>query len=257
MLLGSLGLIACIFISQSETYFKVSLGLLFGGIVELLAYLYENRKQWEILKVQFINPNKPIRITAAYLFRIEMNGRYLLIRRHKNDMVGYQPVGGAYKYLKEENQDLFNELGIVPCNKVPRDNDTENDLRVILGKRKKLVKYIKWFSGRKNREIDPTREFYEEMIEPGLLPEKDFRHFKYLYTGKHWEFAIPSPVFNVDEFRYADIYELRLENDVQKKAIQSLQAGAEEVIFATAEEIRNGRTLDGKVILPHTFKILP
>jgi hypothetical protein len=184
MLLGAAGLIACIFIPKSETYFKVSLGLVIGGVVELLAYLYENRKQWHILKTLWVNPNRPIRITAAYLFRIEMNGRYLLIRRHKPDMVGYQPVGGAYKYLKEENQELFNELGITPCNKVPRDSDTENDLRIILGKRKKLLKYLKWFSGRKNREIDPTREFYEELVEPNFLPEAPFRHFKYTDTRK-------------------------------------------------------------------------
>lgn len=257
MFLGGLGLIACLFIANSDSYFKVSLGLLLGGVVELIAFLFENRKEWQILRTVILHPNKPIRITAAYLFRIELNGKYLLIKRHKKDMAGYQPVGGAYKYLKEENQVLFNDLGIEPCNRVPRDEDTEHDLRIILEKRKKLLKYLKWFSSRKNREIDPIREFYEELIEPGHLKEIDFRHFKYLFSRKHWEFAIPSPVFEVDEFRYADIYELRLENDYQKAAIHALQKGSDEIIFATPEEIRKGRTVDGKVILPHSFKILP
>jgi hypothetical protein len=256
IIIGSLGVIACAFIPDSSAWFRVALGLLIAGIIDLLVYLYENRKQLGMLQVHFARPNRSIRITTAYLFRIEKNGKYLLIKRHKKDMVGYQPVGGAYKYFKEENRKLFDELGITPCTKIAPDSDTENDLRIILKRRKKLPKYLKWLAGRENREIDPTREFDEELVVPGLLPEEAFRHFKYNYVGKHQEFDRNSPL-GIDEFRYADIFELRVETDAQRKAIQALEANSDEVIFASAEEINKGRTNNGKVILPHTFKILP
>ena len=254
--IGLLGLLACYFIPDSSTYFKVALGLFIAGIIDLLVYLHENRKQLGILKMHFIRPNRSIRITTAYLFRIEQNGKYLLIKRHKKDMAGYQPVGGAYKYFKEENRKLFDDLGITPCTKVPPDSDTENDLRIILKRRRKLAKYLKWLSSRENRETDPTREFYEELVAPGLLPEEPFRHLKYIYVGKHQEFEMPSPL-GIDEFRYADIFTLRIETDAQKNAILALKEKSDEVIFATAEEINKGRTNDGFAILPHTFKILP
>ncbi len=86
-----------------------------------------------------------MRLTLAYLFRIELNGKYLLIRRHKNDNnVGFQPVGGAYKY-QPETKEIFQKLGIEPCDKIPRDADMEDDLRVTIGKRRNLQKFLKWF----------------------------------------------------------------------------------------------------------------
>lgn len=204
----------------------------------------------------FYKLNKPIRITTAYLFRIEINGKFLLIKRHKKDRQGFQPVGGTFKYLKDENRELFNKLSIEPCNFVCRDDDTENDLRVIMRKRKRLYKYLKWFESRKNREIDPWREFYEELIEPGLIPFSSFQHIQYSFIRKMEEIVIPSPAYPIDEFRYAEIYELKFENDSQKKAIEEL-VSKEEVIFATPEEIRNCSTNTGKTILPHSYKILP
>lgn len=180
----------------------------------------------------------------------------MLIKRHKNDFVGLQPVGGAYKYFKEENRELFNSLGIIPDNNVPRDNDTENDLRIIVNKRKKLVEFFKWFNSRKNREIDPWREFFEELIEPGLLPTEHFTHIKYSYIGEHQEGILRTDDYSIDQFRHADVFELRLETDAQKKAIKELIAN-ENIAFVTAEEIKKGATNSGIRILPHTFKILP
>jgi hypothetical protein len=239
------------------TALKLSMGWLGVGAIEFCAYLYENKKRLAILQTQWYKSNQPIRATVAYLFRIEYNGKYLLIKRHKNDNKGYQPVGGTYKYFKEENRKIFDDLGIEPCNKIERDEDTENDLRIVIGKRKKLIRFLKWFDSRKDRELDPWREFFEEMIAPGHVKEAVFRHIKYVFIRKHEEYVSPSPVYNIDEFRYADIFELRLETDEQKNAIKSLVGKNDEVFFATADEIRKGATNSGQTILPHTFKILP
>lgn len=258
-LIGLVGVVISIFLTNNEissSLFKISLGFIIGALVDFIIFLIENKKNWNLFKTKLLKRNKPIRATVAYLFRIEVNGKYVLIKRHKNDRVGYQPIGGAYKYFKEENRELFNDLGIEPCNHVKRDVDTKDDLRIRINKRKKLLKFLKWFQSRKNREVDPWREFYEELVKPGLLSEENFRHVKYAYIGNHKEIESPSPVFPIDEFRYADIFELRPDTDAQRNAIEALE-NKEDIIFATPDEIRKGSTEDGKTILPHTFKILP
>ncbi len=259
LILGVLGALSCIFIKDIEargTVFKLALGFVIAGIIEFIVFLYENRKRWNLYATKIYKCGKPVRVTVAYLFRIEVNGEYVLIKRHKKDRIGYQPVGGAFKYFKEENRELFDKLGIEPCNHVPRDEDTEHDLRVIIRKRKNLMEFLKWFESRKNREMDPWREFYEELIDPGLLPAEAFRHIKYAYIGKHEEGILRSPVFPEDEYRYAEIYELRPDTDIQRSAILALKQRSDEILFATPEEIRKG-SRNGQVILPHTFKILP
>lgn len=258
-ILGIVGLIVCFVIKEGEpknTILKVTIGFLSAGSIEFMVFLIENRKRWRLFKTKIIRSSKPVRVTVAYLFRIERNGKYVLIRRHKKDRMGYQPIGGAFKYFKEENRELFEKLGIEPCNFVPRDHDTIDDLRIRINKRKNLMEFLKWFESRKNREIDPWREFYEELVAPGLLPAEHFKHMKYVYIGKHAEGILPSPAFPIDEFRYAEIYELRPETDAQRTAIDNL-LNKPEIIFASPNEIRNGCTTTGETILPHTFKILP
>lgn len=257
--IGSLGLVSCFFLHEGEvkdTVLKISLGLVIAVVLEVTVFIYEHKKKWNLIKTKLWKPNAPVRITVAYLFRIEMNGKYLLIKRHKSDFIGYQPVGGAYKYFKEENRAKFDELGIMPCNQIVRDEDTENDIRLEMNKRKKLIDFLKWFDSRKDREIDPFREFCEELIEPGLLPRSLFPHIKYSYIGKHQEGILRTEDYPIDQFRHADIFELRIESESQKQAILDL-AKHEEIIFATPEEIKKGTANNGIRILPHTFKILP
>lgn len=258
--IGVIGLIACFFLKQGDwqaAILKIAVGLAAGGVIEFIAFLIQNRKRLNVLMTKIFRASKPVRVTVAYLFRIEVNGRYMLIKRHKKDRVGYQPVGGAFKYFKEENRELFDKLGIEPCDFVPRDEDTEHDLRIRINKRKNLIDFLQWFESRKDREIDPLREFHEELIAPGILPAESFKHIKYVFVGKHMEGILPSPAFPIDEFRYAEIYELRPETDAQKLAIANLLSQQGEVTFASPDEIRKGSTNHGEAILPHTFKILP
>jgi hypothetical protein len=258
-IIGVLGLGFCWFLKPVEprpTIFKIALGFVLGALIEFFAYLYENRKYWNLIRTKIFSRSEPVRVTVAYLFRIEVNGKYALIKRHKKDRFGYQPVGGAFKYLKEETRELFDRLGIEPCNHVPRDENTEHDLRIRIKKRKNLIEFLTWFESRKNRETDPRREFNEELIIPGFLPYEYFKDFKYVFICKHTEGVLKKTVFPIDEFRYAEIYELRPENDLQKKSIIDLMK-VDDIIFASPDEIRKGLTERGEPILPHTFKILP
>lgn len=258
-MIGVAGLLLCWVLQTGElksTLFKIAIGFVLAGIIDFIVFLFENKKHWKLYQTKIFKRSKPVRVTVAYLFRIEVNGKYVLIKRHKNDRVGFQPVGGAFKYFKEENRELFDKLGIEPCDHVPRDEDTDQDLRIQIRKRKNLMEFLKWFESRKNRELDPWREFYEELVEPGLLPTSVFKHVKYVFIGKHTEGILPSPVFPIDEFRYAEIYELRPETDAQRQALAEL-INSEDIIFATPEEVRKGASNKGQTILPHTFKILP
>jgi hypothetical protein len=257
--IGVIGLVSCIFLSNGEvkgTIFKISLGLVIASCIDFFVFIFENKKRWKLLWPKIWKPNTSVRLTVAYLFRIEVNGKYMLIKRHKNDFTGFQPVGGAYKYFKEENSANFDKLGITPCNHVPRDGATENDLRIVIKKRKKILEFFKWFDSRENREIDPWREFCEELIESGLLPSNVFKHIKYTYVGQHQEGILRNEDYPIDQFRHADIFELRLENDAQKNAIKGLEKNPN-IAFVTSEEIKKGATNNGVRILPHTFKILP
>lgn len=258
--IGLIGLILCLFLVDNEpkmTIFKIALGFIVGGIIEFIVFIIENRNRWNVMKTLVLKRSKPVRVTIAYLFRIEVNGKYVLIKRHKQDNPGYQPIGGAYKYLKEENRELFDKLRVEPCHFVPRDEDTENDLRMIIKKRKNLIKFLRWFESRKNRELDPFREFYEELVEPEYLSKDIFRHIKYVFIRKYVEGVLKSPVYPIDELRYAEIFELRIEDDAQKKEIMNLLNFKDEILFATPDEIRNRVSHDGKAILSHSIKILP
>lgn len=258
-IIGLTGLIFCIVFLTGEaqsTVFKIALGLLIASIIDFIVFLYDNKKHWKLLVTKIWKSNAPVRVTVAYLFRIEHNGKYMLIKRHKEDFIGFQPVGGAYKYFKEENRENFDKLGIIPCNEVPRDNATENDLRIKINKRKNLIDFFKWFNSRKNREIDPWREFFEELIEPGYLPAEHFKHIKYAFLFDHQEGILRNEDYPIDQFRHADIFELRIETDAQRQAIKAL-ANNHNIAFVTAEEIKKGATASGVRILPHTFKILP
>lgn len=94
-IIGLLGFAVCIFLNPGETnstIFKISLGFVVGGVVEFIVFIFENRKQWGVFKTLIIGRNKPVRVTIAYLFRIEVNGSFALIKRHKSD----NPVATPY-----------------------------------------------------------------------------------------------------------------------------------------------------------------
>lgn len=157
LILGILGLITGWLLTPSiwvDSIYKVSIGLIIAWFIDFLVFLNSFRKRGRLLITYLWKRNQPVRVTIAYLFRIELNGKYVLINRHKPDMIGYQPIGGAFKHFKEETREIFQKLGVEPCNHVTRDEDTDQDLRVQIRKRKNLSEFLKWFESRKGREVD-------------------------------------------------------------------------------------------------------
>ncbi|MCF2445397.1 hypothetical protein L0657_15650 [Dyadobacter sp. CY345] len=235
----------------------VGFGLLSSILILLISNAYESRAFIKIWFQSWLKPSKPVRISMAYFFRIRVNGKYLLIDSHRRPGSGYQPVGGVYKYLPNETSTLFNSLGIEDINGIPIDVDSKNDLRCIVKKRKHLPKFIRWFNSKKDRETDPWREFYEELVASGILPHNKFPYLQYVHCGCNYEGIKDPDFFTYDEFLYADIFELKPDGPEQLGALIALDPPqSDQIIFATHDEIQNGRTVTGKVILPQTKKIL-
>lgn len=237
----------------------ISLGIFATVLINIIAAARNNKEYLKILFQSYIKPNKAVRISISYLFRIEVDGHFMLVRNHKNPSRGYQPVGGVYKYQKEETTDLFQDLTIDVDNSIPVDDDSRNDLRCVINKRRHLPEFIRWFNSKKNRELDPWREFYEELISEGILTQDDFPYIQYKYRGSIYEGIKPPDKFKYDEFLYADIIQLKAEGSKQVNAIRNLYNNRftrQDYIFVTSEEIKKGSSEQGQVIIPHSLKIL-
>lgn len=194
-----------------------------------------------------------LRISIAYLMRIEVNGKYLLIRNDRGQF-GFQPVGGVYKYFNPEGYNELQRLGVFTDNNVVVDEHSEHDLRCIIQKRSKLLSFLKWFKTGKNRELDPWREFHEELIRTGILSEETFRHIQYEKVASHIAPIKYSEHFKVYEFLYADIFRPKF-NASQIQALENLaRTGHPDILFASRLEIFQGNS-GANTILPHTIKI--
>jgi len=114
-------------------------------------------------------PKRKIRVSMAALFRVIVEDKYLLITNIKHRVIA--PVGGVYKFFKPAKVFIQDELKAEEERIAPTFVDPkkyENDLRLIfpIGK---LLKFLQWFDSGKGREYSPIREFYEELIDTGLI----------------------------------------------------------------------------------------
>ena len=242
---------------ETQTYlYKVSFGVSITLAISIAVWVIVNFKfVWHTVRTHLPWAfYKPIRLTIAYLFRIEIDGKYLLIRNKRN-INGFQPVGGVYKYLNRENAQFFDQIGLITDTKIERDQISEHDLRMRLKKRHKLLAFIQWFNKKENREIDPWREFQEELIATGLLSQSTFPHIQYRFVRQHKELKY-SDHHKITEYKVADIYELQPANEAQKNELRQLMAsGDERILVATSDQISEGKK-DEKIILEHTYKVV-
>ena len=233
--------------------------LLGTSIEDLVNFL----KEWPLfftIKV-LLCWDKDIRISFAYLFRIQVEGTYFLIRGNKVNK--FQPVGGVYqKYdgSKSILKDIFQE-----DDEMKKGN--EKDLRGKV-KGKNLIKFIHWFHEGKEREISCYREFNEELIKTGILNKNNFENLSYSYLGTHKTKIFNSNYYG-NEFLLADIYELEM-NETQKDEFKKLKEKYDNEVdnskldyaFVNSDEInachtnkRKKKSFDND-ISNHTFKIL-
>ena len=230
-----------------------------AGIISLitlvLGWLIDNYKQlWLIIQTQICYHSQDVRLSIAYLYRIKVENEYLLVKSRTRGY--YQPVGGCYKTLPG-SQKIFEDLEVKPDRIVETEKGiAKNDLRIHI-KGKNVIKFLKWFDSKKDREISPWREFCEELISEKILPNWEFRYIDYEFKKK-----IQSPIIDLDSggkgIFVFEIFDLVINNE-QLPILEKLKKenNSEKFIWVTDELIQTlGHSKNNKEyifeIAPHT-----
>ena len=159
-----------------------------------------------------------VRISASYLYRIEVDGDYLLVEGKRFPQ--YQPVGGVFKThpsaagILRKHEALTDDL-------LKPDEVSASDLRLRLPGRK-LLSFVRWFETERSREADGWRDFIEELVEPGFLPADVFRIISYDKIKRIYRPLRFSSYANSKELLIADILEL-VPTTQQLDALRSLK----------------------------------
>jgi hypothetical protein len=166
--------------------------------------------------------NKDIRFSISYLFKIQIpnTNKYLLVknRRIENQL---QPVGGAYKRYGDDS--LFNKWEYKPDNNrngLNVDEKSASDLRFMV-KGKFAIEVMNWFESMQEREINPNREFKEELLDTNILDSKIFQNINYKHIRRFSKNLVWSDFFSCYEVLVFDVFEL-IPNEEQKLALIEL-----------------------------------
>lgn len=203
-----------IFSPSESTISNAILSHAIEGVCAVLLFyiliLLQNIKQLRLFfetKIRY--RSKKIRLSFAYLFRIKVDNKYLLIKNSHNGF--FQPVGGVFKTLPGSEK-IFEKLNVTPDRLIETEKGiAKGDLRVYV-EGKNVINFFKWFKTNKDRETSPWREFCEELISTRILPWKEFRYIDYKFRG-----TVRTPLINLDNgdkglFHY-EIYDLVINNE--------------------------------------------
>lgn len=210
-----------------------------------LMFILTNRKYFRL----WISTNigkareKQVRFSLAYLFRIKIDGKYLLVENSKIANQ-YQPIGGVYKKFASFDN-IANELGVTYEKKT--NFIVSDDLRVYV-QSKNTIKFVKWFHTRKNREFNVIREFFEEIIDKNILEiqnlkDIEFEFIKTYDSGLHY-----TEQFGSYEILLHDIFEVRLKlNDVEEKLKQYIESSSDNYLILVGQDniLQKSVTIDG------------
>ncbi|MFJ7334818.1 hypothetical protein ACIQUU_16390 [Streptomyces sp. NPDC101116] len=201
------------------------------------------RMRWYSIRYR----SEMVRISAAYLFRIKIDGKYLLVKGSR--FPHYQPVGGVFK-VSPKGQNFLASIEAQDDDLIPIDQTSEADLRIRL-RGASLSVFYHWFESRSGREDAPWREFQEELISTSILPSGPFPYIFHEYQGRIVDKIRFSPYADSHELIMADVYEL-LPTREQEDALRStLTATRDEFGWFTGEEIRR------RGVLPGTPNVVP
>ena len=207
---------------------------IYVGVVEGI-YNFKNISL--IFKTQILFRNQDVRISISYLFRIKSNGKYLLIKNRKGNY--YQLVGGAYKTLPGVEK-VFSKYHVKPDRRFETDQGiAKNDLRFRLPGRF-VLKIIRWFNSREDRETSQWREFCEELLTSNIIDKKEDRH-AFRYIDYRYVKTIQTPIqkaknLSCQEILIFEIFDL-IPNDKQVKVLNELFQKGDTEQIKWADEI--------------------
>ncbi|VUX01551.1 SMODS-associated NUDIX domain-containing protein [Streptococcus vestibularis] len=186
--------------------------------------------------------DKQVRFSLAYIFRIKIDGKYLLV---KNSKIAnqYQPIGGVYKKFDSFDK-IANDLEVTDEKKT--NFRVPDDLRVYV-QSKNTIKFVKWFHTRKNREFNVIREFYEEIIDENILEiqnlkDIEFEFIKTYDSGLHY-----TEQFDSYEILLHDIFEVRLKSNDAEKLKQYIELSSDNylILVEQTDILRKAVTIGG------------
>lgn len=245
-----------------KAFFSI-FGMLLTQLWPSIQNLQDN-EEWKVSQRQLqrsglLKKDTKIRISFAYLFRIKVDGKYLLVPNSRTGK--FQPVGGAYKFEDEERKYLDDEFSAEDDDCIPVNETTRNDYRLNI-KNKYLRDFIKRFNDTKSREniTDLSREFKEELIKTDILDKIIFEEIKYRYIGRHMTKIIRTS-FKPYELLLADIVEVELSKKQEEYLKKMSINKSDKYIFANSLQIKSQGMEIGTEnlqdnIANHTWKIL-
>ena len=193
--------------------------------------------QTKLKRGGYIKKDTLIRISFAYLYRIKVGGKYLLVQNSHNTKK-YQPVGGVYKFEESEKQILKDSFHIVDDDKIPVDNISKNDYRLRMENRY-LRKFVRRFNGKKasrERIENVGREFKEELVEKGIL---NWKSIKYRYCGRYMTELRFEEHFQIYELLLFDVVELIPSIEQERELTELLGRKDRYIHFATPDQINS------------------
>lgn len=222
-------------------FFAVSSGVAIGFAIPLIDTVIVHSRFLKISWYSLLTWNKRVRISASYLYRIRVDGDYLLVWGKRFDQ--YQPVGGVYK-AHTSSWGTRNDLNVLDDDLLVPDEVSEGDLRVRVPGRN-LLAFVRWFEEERGRETDGWREFYEELVATGILPQEAFRVVKYDRVTRRYNPMRYSQWAQSQEVLIADILEL-LPTDDQLAELRKLKGRSDSrILWASESQIRRLGAADG------------
>lgn len=252
----SIALLVLGFSFQNTTFGDLSVGAFLALAVPTGLAIHGSRVKMRLYWYSLRYRNRIIRISAAYLFRIKLDGKYLLVRGSR--FPHYQPVGGVFKF-SAQGQSFLASINALDDDLVAIDEKSKSDLRIrLLGKH--LSKFYAWFDDRRGREDSPWREFYEELVLTSVLPNESFPYIFHDYQGRIVDQIRYSPRADSLEVLIADVYELIPNSEQEQALMNTFSSNREDFGWFTRDAIERRGALPGATsatpIAEHAQKIL-
>ncbi|MDO4502182.1 MAG: hypothetical protein Q4D06_03265 [Coriobacteriia bacterium] len=214
---------------------NVVCNLITAFICFLAGKAWTNRKRVKLAIQAQLRRGKWVRVSAAYLFRIKVHGKYLLIRG-KRIKDQFQPVGGVYKAF-DSARSTFNRLGVVSDDSMKSCSTDSDDLRIRV-KGENLLEFLDWFDSGAGREVTTLREFNEELIRPGYLESFRIESFNPQFVAQCERILTYSQQLGIDEVLVHDVYEVILTDSEQKRLAEHINDNPDgDLALVTEEEI--------------------
>lgn len=242
--IASIVCIILLFFLDNPTIISILTGVIasiFVLTVDKAANEVHHIKIWWIVLCYW---NTYIRLSCSYLFCIKVDDEYLLIRSERFNQ--YQPVGGVYKRF-DSSTTFFKDIEVLDDNLVPIDEVSKHDLRIRV-KGRHLIPFLNWFHSGKDRELSPWREFYEELVKPGYVPQDSFPYIFYRHVKHHQEKLRYSDYAQSQELLIADIFVI-VPNHKQTEFLEKMHNStdsSEKLIWAKEDKIRRRGTIPGE-----------